>query len=457
MTQIKKISKKTRAIHLNTGQVYTVSMHDQFGEPDSVQSFSSHLTGWETAPQIVNGAKIVPYGHNNDLPDVIRRIMENNNIGPGIIERKNGLLYGDGPQQYQITYDGADVKREYVNDPEISEWLKSWDFKRYVDMAIVEYNHMKGVFVRNYRNRAPRIGRAGKIAQLKVVPATDARLGWPENGELRLENVKKIYCGDFNNFISTPRLKPYPVMDYANPLKYAVSMSYHNSYSFAHRFYSIPSFYGTLNWLQRSSEIPDILKYLTENGISAAWHIHSPQAYWEAKKTKLEDRHPELTDEEIDKKLDQLKDELFESISNALSGSKNAGKFIETVDFTDPDSGQTLSWKIEPIDQKIKDFIEAQVKVGDKADSAATSGMTLHPSLANLIVPNSTFSGSTMLYALKLYLASDTSIPEEVIFEPVNRAIAINWPHKNIQIGFYRRIVMKEENITSADRVASNT
>src|SRR5690606_10811924 len=204
-----------------------------------------------------------------------------------------------------------------------------------------------------------------------------------------------------------------------------------------------------------SSDIPDIIKYLTDNGIAVAFHIHSPAGYWEEKKEMLMDRYPEITNTQLQKKLEELKDELFKTISTVLAGKKNAGKFIETVDFVDMD-GNTQSWRIEPIDQKIKDFIDAQLKIGEKADSATTSGMGLHPSLSNIIVGGQLSSGSQMLYALKLYLASDTSIPEEVIFEPINQAIEANFPGKGLKLGFYHKVVKTEDSVSSEDRMKNN-
>jgi len=65
-------------------------------------------------------------------------------------------------------------------------------------------------------------------------------------------------------------------------------------------------------------------------------------------------------------------------------------------------------------------------------------------------------SGSEMLYALKLYLASDTTIPEEVIFEPINQCIAAMWPAKKARLGFYHKIVLKEENVSPSDRTSTN-
>lgn len=462
-----KLNENLQAVHLPDASVCLISMNHKRDDSWTSQFFS-HSNSWESDPAIVMGKKIVPYGNNNDLPTVIRRIMDDSNIGPGILERKLGLQYGDGPFLYEeVISDDDKIVRKAVVRPQITKWLESWNYHRYIEIATTEFMHTKGFYTRWYRNRASRLSSeersllssqgmdsSEKITKLEPVLNTQARLEWPEIGEKRLENVKAIYVGDYENNCLYTGLTKYPMMDQYNPFKHPVSMSYHNLYSFARSFYSVPSYLGTLKWLTSASEIPDIIKYLTENGIAAAFHIHSPKGYWDDKRQKLDERFPEETDAQIDKRLQDLKEELFRSISSALAGKQNAGKFIETVDFYD-DQDNLCQWKIEPIDQKIKDFIEAQIKVSEKADSAATSGMGLNPSLANIITNGSFASGSQLLYAMKFHILTDVNIPERIIFEAINQAIKINWPDENVKMGFARKIVMKEDEVSPANRVSA--
>ncbi|WP_333862562.1 hypothetical protein [Sphingobacterium sp.] len=450
---IDKIGKNSAAIKLGTGKVYMVSCESYTNRHSH---FSDFQNDWESYASYVQGKKIVPYGPNDNLPQVIRDVMGTNHIAPGIIERRNGLIYGQGPLPYETVIEDGKPVRKYTFDKEIDDWWKSFDSRKFIEMSMTEFAHMKGVFVRRHQSKGWRIGRQNRINELVVVPSINARLAFPEEGkELRLENVPAIYTGDFPNLCTTTGITTYPIYKSSDPFKHEVAMNYHNSYTFAYNFYSMPSFMGTLKWLMRSSETPDIIEYLTINGISAAWHIHSPAEYWDNKKIELYKEHSGKPEEFINQKLDELKDELFESIARALTGKKNAGKFIETVDFLDP-SGNRCEWKIEPLDQKIKDFIEAQVKVSDTAVHAAMSGMNLHPSLANVMVQGKLSSGSEMLYALKLFLATDVSIPEEIIFEPVNQAIAANWPGKNIKIGFYRDPVSSEQDTKPNERLKNS-
>lgn len=408
---------------------------------------------WEADPNIIGGKKIVPYGANNNLPVVIRNMMEENNLAPGILEREMGLLHGQGPQLYVDNVVNDDIVRKWTYDQEIWDWLKSWNYRRFIDMSTVEYKYLKGIFVKRFIRKGARIGRRPEFV-LEVCPGTDARLAWVDSR--RLEDVPNIFTGDFENNCSRTGIRTWPIWDKYDPFGLAASMSYHNSYSFAHNFYSIPAFWGSRKWIQRSSDVPNILKYLSDNGLMLTHHIHSPSNYWDEKRDKLEEKFPSKDSAYIDEKLKQLKEETFRTISGVLQGQKNVGKFIETVDTWDDEAQLVRTWKIEAIDNKTKDFIDAQIAISDKADAATTSGIGLHPALSNMMMNGKSASGSEMLYALKLYLASDTTIPEEVIFEPINQCIEAMWPGKKCRLGFYHKIVMKEENVAPQDRTTTN-
>jgi hypothetical protein len=104
----------------------------------------------------------------------------------------------------------------------------------------------------------------------------------------------------------------------------------------------------------------------------------------------------------------------------------------------------------------IDKYISAQAQISRIADSSTTSGFGLNPALSNIIIDGKGDSGSQMLYALKIFYAADTQIAEDIIFEPVNTALKINFPHKNLSMGIYRKAVNKEDNVTGKDRVTNN-
>lgn len=406
---------------------------------------------WEHLPQYVAGQKIVPYGSNNRLPVQIRDLMDSNNLAPGIISRQKGLLFGQGAFLRRLKFENGEIIKEFCEDKAIQEWLDSWNYMTYIDQAMTDYLHLKGFFDIKILERGHRIGRQPRIAALEFVSAKNARLEWAESRNI--DDVNHIVIGDFENDCITTGVQIYPVYDKRNPGRYPVSAAYNYSYSFARDFYAIPEYWGALRWIMRGSEVPTIFKYVTDNGFNAAYHVHSPDGYWEKKREYIRDMHREWSSASVEKEIAKITNEMLTKLTEVLSGAKNAGKFFHTVDVYDPQTAQTNTWKVEPIDQKIKDFIESQLKVADAASSAITSGMGLHPALSNIMVNDKINSGSGMLYAYKLYMLSATEKPTNDILEPINQAIKFNFPNTDLRLDFYHVQAKAESEVSPGDRV----
>lgn len=288
---------------------------------------------------------------------MVRDLVQDNNLAPGILQRQKGLLYGQGAFLYRYVFQDGKIAREYDNDTVISAWLTSWSAKKFIEKALVDFLHMQGFFALHFMERGQRLGartadylgRPARISKLQFVKATNARLEWTDSR--CLEDVKHVFVGDFENGCLTSGIQTFPVYDPLDPAKYPVSVSYNYSYSFGRNFYSTPAFLGAIRWILRGSDIPMIFKYVTDNGLNLAYHIHSPAGYWEQKRKSLEDIYPSDQPAEIDARLEKIKSEIMDTITEVLSGKKNAGKFFESIDFYDADHNP-CSWKIEAVDQK---------------------------------------------------------------------------------------------------------
>ena len=458
-TKIHRISNTAFALQI--GQTaYSLSTSGRTGGDTTIFN-AARNPNWEYAYQNIMGKRIVPYGPGNDLPVMVRDLVQDNNLAPGILQRQKGLLYGQGAFLYRYVFQNGKIAREYDDDPEISAWLTSWQAKKFIEKALVDFLHMQGFFALHYMERGNRlgaraadyIGLSARIAKLQFVKATNARLEWTDSR--CLEDVRHIFVGDFENNCLTSGIQTFPVYDPLDPGKHPVSASYNYAYTFGRNFYSTPAFLGAIRWILRGSDIPMIFKYVTDNGLNLAYHIHSPAGYWEQKRKCLEEIYPSDQPAEIDARLEKVKSEIMDTITEVLSGKKNAGKFFESIDFYDADHN-LCSWKIEAVDQKIKDFVESQLKIGDAANSAITSGMQLHPSLTNIMVNGKLASGSEMLYAHQIYKLSDVAIPEMVILDPVNQAIKYNFPDTDLQLGFYHQNLMAEEQVAPEDRTRNS-
>ena len=402
---------------------------------------------WESYPMAVGPYNVVPFGETNNLPVVLRDIIEENNLAEGIFKRQRGLLWGQGPELYRTEFVDNKRVKKWVFDLQVTDWLKSWDYETYLQHLIIDYFHSECVFTKVFRNRGPRIGNPGMIPKLEYVSVSRARLEWPDD---RI-NPKRVIVGDFDEEIYT-YLAAYPMFDENDPFRYPVSIKFDNMASFARRFYGVPAYYGAINWIKKASQIPKILQALSDNSLNIKWHIISPTSYWEHKKEMLMENCALKNVAYNNQMLEDLKDEIFRKLAQVLSGETNVGKFF-TSEKCMNEFGQMENWEIIPIDQKVKDFIDSQINIANKADSATTSGLGLHPSLSNVMVDGKLASGSEQLYALKLYLATEIDIPEMIITKAINAAINANWPSKKLKLGFYHEIVKTEDSVTSSERV----
>jgi hypothetical protein len=451
----KKIKKIGNLSFVETASgTYAISMplHPEDSLVDSI--FLQGAGAWENNPVAYGGVKVVPYGPDNNLPANIRNLLEKNNLAPGILDRKTGLQYGQGPFLYRLKFENNEIVKEWIPDSEIQEWLDTWPYREFVRNALLEFNFMRGFYAKYYLSKSRRLGAGIRIAKIDCEHSNDCRLEWPENGGRRLEDVKNIIVGDFEN-MRRQLFHRYPVFDRSDPAKHPVAMYYHSYRSFARYFYAVSSFFGSVPWVRRANDIPDLIQYLTDNMIAAAYHVHIPVQYWEKVREDIESINPEWEEQRIMEELKKRREELTREIGDILAGKRNAGKFLESIDFLD-DDGHKSEWKVEPIEMNIDKYIEAQAKISRIADSSTTSGFGLNPALSNIIIDGKGDSGSQMLYALKIFYAADTQIAEDIIFEPLNTALKINFPGKNLAMGFYRHTVNKEENVTADKRTTNN-
>ena len=143
-------------------------------------------------------------------------------------------------------------------------------------------------------------------------------------------------------------------------------------------------------------------------------------------------------------------------MGSGVTGRENVGKYMHTTRFWDADANDFQGWTITPIDKKIRDYIESQIKIANKADAAATSGFGLDPVLSNLIMDNKLSSGSEKLYSIKVYNASETAIPDMILCKPLMHYIRANYPGSRTQVGLYRSVVESEQSVSPANRMKEN-
>ena len=328
MSQIKEKIGKFSFVDTAAGQY---ALHMDWSHSMS-QLFDLGGRNWDDDPVSVAGERVVPWGKDN----------KRNNLGPGILDRKTGLLYGQGPALYRTAIEGNERVQQWVEDEEIQQWLESWDYRGFVRAALVEYTHLNGVFVKYRMGRGVRIGRPW-VTSLECLHSADCRLVWPENDSRRLDDVTHVLVGDFDTFRSRT-FEKFPVFDKWNPTRSEAAVRYHSMRSFGRNMYALSCFFGSVPWLENANDLPRIIHHLNENMIAAAYVVHAPSQYWKDIQEQVLEVHPDWTEEQVKKEIDKLKDRLTEQIADVMAGKNNAGKFFSCVDFTD-DYGHAQSWK----------------------------------------------------------------------------------------------------------------
>lgn len=402
-------------------------------------------------PYRIGDFQIVPHGEQNKLPDEIRLMLDENNLSPEILNKQAQLLWGQGPALYRVVFEGGRRKKYFENNAEIESWLKSWDFENYLLKATVEFRHMNGHFTRYFRNRAPRIGGPGRIEYLEHVSCLNARLEWPDKNE-----IKAIITGDYDKPWEFG-LARYPIFNRFLPFSLPVSMTYSNLYSFAlPNDYSRSPFHGSMPWIKLASSLAKLLTAFNTNSAAIKYHIRVPRLYWDQLRDTLiadcENKEIPFTENMLQK----AKDEKFAAFAAALTSVSNVGKFITTDDIFDDDANEYVGWKVDVLDQKVKDFIDAQLNIAKQAANEQTVGHGLHPALSNISFSGNLPSGSEQLYAFKLYLLTGVDIPESIVCRDINNAIQANFPGTDLRMGFYHDTVLTEESTTPTNRIKNN-
>lgn len=438
---------------IDTGEGNLISFAMGKGWTPSSVNFS-RPDSWRTKKIRVNGVDIVPMGANNDMPGDVQRLLDNFYGGEGIMGKIQGLQWGEGPRFFEDAIDEENNKfyRKWIIDDKIQPDLERWDYREMMLRCMVDLIHMQGFFVKFVRNRGPRIGASGKTLRLEHIPYQKCRLEYPDQQH---DDPQNVFVGDWP-FPDPDTMMKYPVFNPLDPFKYPVAVRYYNIYSFCKDFMSTPRFLGAFPWLEIAGTIAPLLAAYNANASALSLHIESPQGYWD----KAEERIKEICRKKgvaySAKMLEEYKDEAMEKFASGVTGRQNVGKYMHTTKFWNAESNNFEGWTVKPIDKKIRDYIESQIKISNKADAAATSGFGLDPVLSNLIMENKLSSGSEKLYSIKVYNASETAIPDMILCKPIMQYIKVNFPGSKTQIGLYRSIVSAEENVSPANRVKEN-
>lgn len=422
----------------------------------------SNTLDWTNHNNYLDEYIVFPFGSNNDLQHIVKEIVQNNYIAPGLLKRKTELLWGMGPRLYTEVIEDNKVVRKWVDDKDVQKWLDKWDVEDYLLKSCVDYQYVQGTFTKFILNKGSKVGYPF-INELKNVMPDKARLAMLR-ANLDKDNDNDpthIVVTDWrlNHLSSVTDAKVYPILKPNNPFEKPNAIYYSNMSTFCTDYYTVPDIYGSLEWLNRSTAVPLIFKALSKNSINLKYHIVSPTAYWEKKREDILKNCQLKQIEFKESMLNDFKTEFLKKIAEVLSGDENTGKYLHTEKSFRVDGTNLIEegWEIKVIDQNIKDFVEAQIKISERADAAVASGVSIHSVLGNMSDSGNSNSGSEQIYAVINYLNTAIDIQEMIICKALNIALRANFPDKNLKIGFYHNVPEKQKDVAPKDRSINNS
>lgn len=421
------------------------------------RSNSGNTLHWDNITNRFGDYIIYPYGASNDLPQIIKEVVDNSYNVPGFLKRKAELLWGAGPKLYkEEVKEGKDV-RTRVEDKTIQAWLDSWGAEEYLLKAVVDYQHIQGVFTRFELTKGSRVGMPA-IKRLHHVTPDKARLARLRSNDNLDPTHIVVGSWNYNHINAISEKKAYPIFDFTKPFAHENAVMYSNMYSFCTDYYTVPDLYGSLEWINRSTAVPLIFKAFAKNSINLKYHIISPASFWDKKRQEIKDKcvaNNETYEESMLKKYER---DFLEQIGNVLSGEENAGKYLHTSSKYLVQGHELISegWEIKVLDQKVKDFVQSQILISDKADKAISAAVNVHPVLANMTDSGKANSGSEQIYALLNYLNTGVDIQEMIICKPINYALKANFKDSGIKIGFFHNVPELQQNTAPKDRTKNN-
>ncbi len=398
---------------------------------------------------LINGNKIIPNGANNLFPQDLKRLLDRDNDMHGLLRTKIDLLLSGGWFLYQERLEKDEkghtkLVKDEVLDPEISDYLESYDFDNYLaeaatDMIYVENN--TPVFRRNVYSRSNLFREKWRLFPM-LIGAEDSRLeAYDDNNR-----INHIFAADWTDPESSRNPTKIPMVNFDDPFSQPISAKFICFPSFASKYYGRPPYIGAVNYIELATLIP----YWHKDNIKNAafnWIVSTSFDYWQK-------MYEENNISAGSKEAVELEDEILAEIDSILYSetAENAQKRIHTKFSYSADGKPLPSITITPLQDNTTERSSAYTELFKIVNQAKISGVHLDPTLANTVIDGKLSSGSEKMHAFNLHNKVVTPMPRRLILWAPNFALKHSFPDKNIKIGFREIELVTQDNTTKGTK-----
>lgn len=276
--------------------------------------------------QARSGQDIEVWGDDNAFPQMIIDLYSKNTMIPRLLGDKAAKLVGGGLVAMKVVgFENGQEKLEYINDPEIKEWLDDFQLNR----TLYEMANDLLWFYNGWVELIPSVDRS-KIVGFVHQEASFCR--WAkQNSQGKCEEV--LISADWPNndpksTITLPVIDPYAwgSIDKVRESKKTNFLYPFNIPTVGKTFYQLAHHDSvrTSGWLDILQAVPSFKKYLLKNSMSIKYHFEIDAEYWPAFFGEKEWAAAKPDEQQA------LKKKWLESMTAALTDVEKAGNSIVT-------------------------------------------------------------------------------------------------------------------------------
>lgn len=424
-------------------------------------------------------------GCNNHKCEEIEVDVKNHSLLPRLYKKQSTMLYGQSLLPYKRSIQDGKFIRLWEVLPQVQDWLDSWEmnglpvgYKECARAMIRNFYTFNDFFVKYRFSRGKLAGIGMPLTGIECIENKLCRLATMRNdvafNTVDYSDFSMIAVGRWDmmnrNFQFYPRFKMSEIDNY----RY-VAIGHYRDKSIGEYYGLNETHSGTQAYIKGSNLIPRYINSFLKNSLAAKKHIKIPSTWIGAKESQIQKLCKEnkmredkgepllLFNDTIDvgtvykeSSLHKVINAEMNKLSNFLSGEGNQGKSYTSYTYTDPRSGVVQSWEIEDVDMKYKEYMEALIAYGKRADEVLTSSLGIDSSVSNIskdgIISK---SGADVYYNYLIYLMQ-LNPEDEICSEPFNVALKLNFPNlykQGYRLGFYRETPSRQEEVAPADRL----
>lgn len=473
-------------IYADSGNVFAFSMGDRpAGMPfPGLNDYSSVLPYCDMQWSTIQGFNVLWRGINNAKCEEIESDIKLNRLLPRLIKKQMSMLYGQGIMPYMPTLsEDGKYSRKWMQIPDVTNWLESWksngmetDHRDFAKTCIKNY-YTFGDFFAKFRFSAGKAFGVGRpLAGIEALENKLCRLATMRKDVaynlISYSDFRQVAVGKWSygngNFLFYPRFR----MDEVDSYNFA-AIGHFREKSVG-EFYGVNETHsGTQPYIKGSNQTARYINSFLKNSLAAKKHIKIPNMWLESKRIQIQKicdenkkrkskgdaqilyNNIEVGSEYKESTLIEYIASEMRKISDYLSGADNQGKAYASYTYTDG-KGTLQEWKIEDVDMKYKEYIEALISYDKRADEVLVSALGIDSSISNISKDGViSKSGADVYYNYLIYLMQ-LNPEDEICSEPFNIALQINFPSlykQGIRLGFYRETPSRQEEVAPSQRL----